>query len=75
MQDEERNEREDAGVGRSAFEEAASGRRLGLLTEFLGFLGENKKWWLLPIILALLALGGLMLLSATGAGPFLYSTF
>ena len=73
MQEEQRDEREDHSASRSAFEKAASGRRLGLLTEFVAFLRENKKWWLLPIILALLALGGLILLSATGVGPFIYS--
>jgi len=39
----------------------------------MGFLSENKKWWLLPILLAVLALGVLVILGGTGAGPFIYT--
>ena len=35
----------------------------------------NKKWWLGPIVLALLALGGLLLLTSTAAAPFIYTLF
>ena len=59
----------------SDFEQAASEKRVGLLLEFLGFLSENKKWWLLPILLAVLALGALMMLAPTAAGPFIYTLF
>lgn len=44
----------------------------GLLPEFWEFLRHNKKWWLLPILLALLLLGLLVVLSGTGLGPFIY---
>jgi hypothetical protein len=44
----------------------------GLLREFWEFLRHNKKWWLLPILLALLLLGLLVVLSGTGLGPFIY---
>ena len=44
----------------------------GLLREFWEFLRHNKKWWLLPILLALLLLGLLVILSGTGLGPFIY---
>lgn len=44
----------------------------GLLVEFWGFLRENKKWWLLPLLLALLLLGILVVLSGTGLTPFVY---
>lgn len=37
------------------------------------FLRDNKKWWLLPILLVMLLLGVLLLLSGTGDAPFLYS--
>jgi hypothetical protein len=47
----------------------------GLLGEFWQFLVHNKKWWLLPIVIAILLLGGLVFLSTTGAAPFIYTLF
>jgi hypothetical protein len=49
--------------------------RPSLSREYFEFLRQNKKWWLLPIILVLLVLSLLMLLSATGAAPFIYTLF
>jgi len=46
-----------------------------LLIEFWFFLKYNKKWWLLPIVLALLLLGVLVLLSGTALAPFIYPLF
>ena len=43
-----------------------------LPAEFWAFLKENKKWWLVPILLALLLLGLLAVLSSSGLGPFIY---
>lgn len=47
----------------------------GLIAEFWGFLRENKKWWLLPILLALLFIAALLLFAGTGAAPFIYTLF
>ena len=47
----------------------------GLLGELWGFLRENKKWWLLPILVVLLLFGFLILLSGTGLAPFIYTLF
>lgn len=47
----------------------------GLLRELWGFLRENRKWWLLPIILVLLGLGALLVLTSTVAAPFIYTLF
>ena len=44
-----------------------------LLREFWDFLRDNKKWWLLPILLVLLIFGILIFLSGTGAAPFIYT--
>jgi hypothetical protein len=46
-----------------------------LLTEFWGFLKYNKKWWLLPLLAILLALGLLIIFSGTAAAPFIYTLF
>jgi len=40
------------------------------------FLKERKKWWLLPVILGLLAAGLLLVLSGGSAvAPFVYTLF
>ena len=46
-----------------------------IFKEFLEFLMTNKKWWLGPIVLVLLALGALLLLTSTAAAPFIYTLF
>lgn len=45
---------------------------LGLLAEFWQFLKHNKKWWLLPILVALVLLGALVVLSSSALAPFIY---
>ena len=49
--------------------------RNSLLKEFGGFLKENKKWWLVPILVVFLLLGVLIVLGGTGAAPFIYTLF
>jgi hypothetical protein len=49
---------------------------LDLLKELWGFLRERKKFWLTPIILVILILGGLIVLSqGTAVAPFIYTLF
>lgn len=60
---------------RSRFEEQAAKAEGGFFTEFWIFLKENKKWWLLPILLAFLLMGALLLAGGTGAAPFIYTLF
>ena len=59
----------------SKFEEQASQDEGGFFKEFWIFLKENKKWWLLPILLAFLLMGALLLAGGTGAAPFIYTLF
>lgn len=47
----------------------------GIVREFGDFLLNNKKWWLTPIILVLLLFGLLIILSGSGAAPFIYTLF
>jgi uncharacterized membrane protein YoaT (DUF817 family) len=49
-------------------------RRLGLLVEFWDFMRVRKRWWLLPIILALVLLGVFIVL-VEALGPFMYAIF
>lgn len=47
-----------------------------LLTELWAFMKVRKKFWLLPIILVLLLLGGLLILAQGSAvAPFIYTLF
>ena len=59
----------------SEFQAEARGKRTSLVREFWDFLKHNKKWWLTPIILVFLLVSGLVVLAATGAGPFIYAMF
>ena len=58
-----------------SFEEASQAGGGGLLADLIGFMAENKKWWLIPILLVLGLLGMLLVLGATGAAPFIYTLF
>ncbi len=57
------------------FKARAQQRRSGLVAEFWDFLRDNKKWWLAPIVISVLALGGLVLLGGTAFAPFIYTLF
>jgi len=59
----------------SDIERLAHGKRIGLSRELYDFLAENKKWWLAPIVLAVLLLGLLVLLGGSAAAPFIYPLF
>jgi hypothetical protein len=50
--------------------------KLSLLGEFVDFLKENKKLWLLPIVLTLVILGGLLVyVQGSALAPFIYTIF
>lgn len=57
------------------FAREASGRNAGLLAELLDLIRHNKKWWLIPVIVALLLIGIVVLLGTTAAAPFIYPLF
>ena len=59
----------------SSFEDQAAKAGGDFFAEFWIFLKENKKWWLLPILLAFLLMGALLLAGGTGAAPFIYTLF
>ena len=50
-------------------------KRPSVVLEFIAFLKANKKWWLLPLVLAMLALIGLVFLGGTAVAPFIYTLF
>ena len=50
--------------------------KLGVISEFVLFLKENKKLWLLPIVITLLLLGALLVFAQSSAlAPFIYTVF
>ena len=47
-----------------------------LIKDFAGFMGQRKKYWLLPVIIVMLLLGGLIVLTQGSAiAPFIYTLF
>ena len=51
-------------------------KRLTLLYELFLFMRESKKYWLLPIIIVLVTIGGLLIFAQSSAlAPFIYSIF
>ena len=56
-------------------EAAADAKDRGVLRELFAFMAENKKWWLIPILVVLLLIAGLLVLASTGAAPFIYPLF
>lgn len=59
----------------SKFEVASKGQSSSLVGDIIGFLKQNKKWWLLPILSTLLLISVLLLLSGTAIAPFIYTLF
>ena len=57
------------------FEQANQEQQAGIVQEFIAFLRENKKFWLIPLLLAFLAIGALLILGGTAAAPFIYTLF
>jgi hypothetical protein len=50
--------------------------KLAIIKEFWNFLCTAKKWWLLPIVIALLVLGALLVFAKSSAlAPFIYTLF
>ena len=46
------------------------------LVEFVAFIRERRKYWLLPVLVMLAVFGGLIVLSQGSAiAPFIYTLF
>jgi hypothetical protein len=49
---------------------------MSFLSEFVTFLMERKKFWLLPILVMAVIFGGLIVLTqGTAVAPFIYTLF
>lgn len=50
--------------------------KVKVVLQLFEFLKENKKWWLAPIIIVFVLLGGLIILAKGSAlAPFIYALF
>jgi uncharacterized protein DUF5989 len=49
---------------------------VSFLSDFWNFMSERKKFWMLPIMIVLIAIGGLLVLAKGSAvAPFIYTLF
>jgi hypothetical protein len=49
---------------------------MSLISELWAFMGERKKWWLLPVIVVMLIVGTLLIFAQGSAlAPFIYTIF
>jgi hypothetical protein len=61
---------------RTQFEKAADSQQSrGVLAELWAFMRQNKKWWLIPLIVAFVLIGALAFFASTGLAPFIYTLF
>ena len=51
------------------------GKNVSFAREIVMFLRESRKWYLLPIVIVILAMSLLIVLAGTGAAPFIYTLF
>ncbi len=50
--------------------------RMGIAGELLAFFWQHKWWWLMPMILALLLVGALVIFAQSSViAPFIYTLF
>ena len=56
-------------------EGAGDQRSLTPIHELWLFVRATGKWWLVPVLIALIVLGAAVLLSASSYAPFLYTLF
>lgn len=50
--------------------------KTSLYREFILFLKEEKKWWLIPLVVLLLAIGAILIFAGNSVlAPFIYPFF
>ena len=65
----ERNEQSDEVMRQASLPEQS------VSAELVDFVKYNKKWWLVPLVVMLLLIGGVIVFGSSVAGPFLYTLF
>ena len=64
-----------AAANKSSFAQQADQASPGIVQEFGHFLRENKKWWLIPIFIAVGLIAALVALSSSAIAPLIYPLF
>jgi hypothetical protein len=54
---------------------AAETKAGGIVSEFIAFMRDNAKWWLIPFLVVFGLLGVIIVLGSTGVAPFIYAMF
>lgn len=53
-----------------------TGQRFGIAGELFQFFWNNKRWWMVPILVTLFLFGVLLVLAQSSAiAPFIYTLF
>ena len=60
---------------RTEFEKSGEQKDIGLYGELVAMLKQNKKYWLIPLLIILLLFGVLIALGSSAAAPFVYTLF
>jgi hypothetical protein len=63
-----------SGEGQSRFEKVTD-KNASLGREIWTYMGQNKKWWLLPVLIVFAGITAMVLLTSTAAAPFVYTFF
>ena len=51
-------------------------RKLRVIVQYLAYVAASRRWWVLPIMLALLVLGAILLVAqGSPLAPFVYTLF
>ncbi len=50
-------------------------QRVHLWKEFWLFVKQNKKWWIIPLMMIMLSIGMLIYFSGSSTTPFIYTLF
>jgi hypothetical protein len=62
-------------MGIASVARTAAGR-FGIVSELFGFFWSNKRWWLVPMLIALFLIGALIVLAQSPVvAPFIYTLF
>lgn len=73
MSEKQSNEKDNA--KKDDLESLSENESQSLITEFVAFLGSNKKWWLTPVIIAIILLSILVMFGGSSLAPLIYPFF
>ena len=66
-------ENRDKGI--DAFRKISSGRKSGMLKELVSYIRDDKKYFLIPVIIGLVVMGAIVIINGTPAAAILYTLF